>query len=89
MKTIPSTKTAARAVCQGIPNPRTTVNAKKAFSPNPGASPNGRLAYTAITSIAVTEARIVVIAIIWNTSGSLYPSMLIAFDNTVGLTTMM
>jgi len=70
MKMIPSTKTAASAVCHGMPKPRTTVNAKKAFSPNPGASPNGRFAYSAITNIAATEARIVVMAIIWKTSGS-------------------
>ncbi len=63
MNTRPSTKTAARAICQGstpvtcflerIPAMKgTTVKAKYPFSPMPGARANGIFAYSAIMSVA-------------------------------------
>jgi hypothetical protein len=89
MKMSPSTNTAASAVCHGIPSAITTVNAKYAFNPIPGASPNGRFAYSAITMEPTAAARIVVMASIWNTWPSEYPSMEIAADRIAGFTTMM
>ena len=41
IKIIPSTNTAASAICQEYPICATTVKAKKAFSPMPGASTKG------------------------------------------------
>jgi hypothetical protein len=93
-KITPSTTTAASAVCHGTPRAPTTVNAKKALSPSPGACANGRLAYSAMISVAAAAARMVITASIDTTAGreSPWTAMPGAFSpaaRTFGLTTTM
>jgi len=65
------------------------VNAKKAFNPSPGACANGRLAYSAMISVATAAAMIVTTASIWITCPWEYPCGVIAFERMPGLTTTM